>query len=42
MLNKKVESDGSIWRWIDRQAQVAEQKALEAIRIAEQEAYEAE
>lgn len=35
VLLKTIERDGSIWKWIDLEAKVAEDRALEAIRKAE-------
>jgi hypothetical protein len=42
VLYTEVEKDGSIWKWIDLEAKFAEEKVLEAIRLAEEAAYEAE
>lgn len=42
VLHLTVEKDGSIWKWIDLEAKIAEERAIEAIKEAERAAYEAE
>ena len=42
MLSKKIQEDGSIWKWIDLEAQQAAGKAIEAAREAEKAIRDAE